>query len=85
MIIMNKYLSFCGIVVKYCWGDKMIRTRNYTPVIIISFILLIIIIYLFISFKQKTITCFSTTNYDYVTVNENLVANFSGNSISSMT
>lgn len=63
----------------------MTRTRNYTPVIIISFLLLLIIVYLFMSFKQETITCFSTTSYDYVTVNENLVANFSGNSISSMT
>lgn len=63
----------------------MTRTRNYTPVVVISFILLIIIIYIFINFKQETITCFSTTTFDDVTVKENLVANFSGNSISSMT
>ena len=63
----------------------MTRTRNYTPVVIISFILLIIIIYIFMNFKQETITCFSTTTFDDVTVSENLVANFSGSSISSMT
>ena len=63
----------------------MTRTRNYTPVVIISFIILIIIIYLFMSFKQESITCFSTTTYDDVVVTENLVANFSGSSISSMT
>ena len=63
----------------------MTRTRNYTPVVILSFLILMIIIYLFINFKQETITCFSTTTYDDVTVSENLVANFSGNSISSMT
>ena len=62
----------------------MTRTRNYTPVIIISFIILIIIIYFFITFKQETINCFSTMTYDDVTVKENLVANFSGSSISSM-
>ena len=63
----------------------MTRTRNYTPVVIISFILLIIIIYIFMNFKQETINCFSTTTFDDVTVKENLVANFSGSSISSMT
>ena len=63
----------------------MTRNRNYTPVVILSFIILIIIIYMFTSFKQESITCFSTTTYDDVVVTENLVANFSGSSISSMT
>lgn len=37
------------------------------------------------NFKQETITCFSTTSYDNVVVKEELTANFSGSSISSMT
>ena len=63
----------------------MTRNKNYTPVIILILIILVIIIYLFMNAKQKTIECFSSTSYDSATVKENLVANFSGSSISSMT
>ena len=63
----------------------MTRNKNYTPVIILILIILVIIIYLFMNAKQETIECFSSTSYDSATVKENLVANFSGSSISSMT
>lgn len=63
----------------------MTRNKNYTPLIVIVIIIVGIICYLFMTVKQESVRCSNTYRYDYVTVNEDLLTNFSGNKIESMT
>lgn len=61
------------------------KTKNRILPIILTFLILIIIVYLFINIKQPLVECEKTTTTNaLVSIKENLLTTFSGNKITKM-
>ena len=61
------------------------KTKNRILPIILTFLILIIIVYLFINIKQPLVECEKTITSDsLISVKENLATTFSGNKITKM-